>query len=222
MGLGFRELHRTAQKRAAYPKSRRERSTGVDIGEGSPNVPQRPWLSFPGGTQRSQPLLPLPLHSTSLCPEEVVPKDPPQAALDAGTPGRVPGQQDRAVRSAGPEAQDTVGEGSGWDSRAGASSPPEVIYTTWPWPKAPTGHLLVCLDQRGDTVPAYSPRPIWVPRTRQNTLLSQDSVFLVPQLRPPRQPQAPASFRPCPGPCSSPVPFRSHSDLPGAPEIAVV
>lgn len=49
MGLGFRELHRTAQKRAAYPKFRRERSTGLDIGEGSPNVPQRPWLSFPGG-----------------------------------------------------------------------------------------------------------------------------------------------------------------------------
>lgn len=109
MGLGFRELHRTAQKRAAYPKFRRERSTGLDIGEGSPNVPQRPWLSFPGGggTQSSQLLLPLSLHSTSLCPEEVVPNDPPQAALAAGTPGRVTGQQDRAIRSPGPEAQDT-------------------------------------------------------------------------------------------------------------------
>lgn len=107
MGLGFRQLHRTAQKRAANPKSRRERSTGLDIGEGSPNVPQRPWLSFPGGTQSSQPLLPLPLHSISLCPEEVVPNDPPQAALAPGTPGRVTGQQDRAIRSPGPAAQDT-------------------------------------------------------------------------------------------------------------------
>lgn len=102
------------------------------------------------------------------------------------------------------------------------AAPPEVIYTTWPWPEVPTDHLLVCLDHRGDTVPAYSPRPVGVPRTLQNTLLSQDSAFLMPQLRLPRQPQAPASFRPCPGPCSSPVPFWSHSDLPGASEILVV